>query len=87
MTNIEQIVTALTRARAQRMVRGIFPFATAASAADRSPPLPPPKSRAWLVNANRWPLWPTDFGGTAVFGEATDGDGDENGYGEHSPTT
>ena len=87
MTNIKQLATTLTPAGAQRMDRGMFPLASTASAADRSPPLSPPKSRAWLDNTNRWPHWPTDFGGTAVFGEATDGDGDENGYGEHSPTT
>ncbi len=39
-----------------------------------------------LVDRTEWlPLWPTDFGGTAVNAEATDGDGDENSSREQSP--
>ena len=53
-----------------------------ASATDRSPPLPPPKSRAWRFKRDGMPLWPTDFGGTAVCWRSDRGDGDTNSFRE-----
>ena len=45
----------------------------------------PRQSRGpWRVEQNGCRIGPTDFGGTAVIGEATDGDGDENGSREQS---
>ena len=49
-------------------------------------PLPPiarhlgprQKSYAWCLPTDGHRIGPTTFGGTAVIGEATDGDGDEN---------
>ncbi len=67
------------------MVPGLLPFASAAFATDRSPPLPPAKVVGLDAQAGWLLLWPTDFGGTAVLGEATDGDGDENGSGIKTP--
>ena len=49
-----------------------------ASAAGRSPPLSPPKSWAWWIEQDGCHVGPRTCGGTAVNGEATDGDGDEN---------
>ena len=49
-----------------------------ASAADRSPSLSPPKSWARWIKPNGYGIGPPTCGGTAVIGEATDGDGDEN---------
>jgi hypothetical protein len=64
--------------QALRIVPG-GPFRTlSASAVDRSPPLSPPKSWAWKAKRNGERIGPQTCGGTAVFGEATDGDGDEN---------
>lgn len=46
----------------------------------RSPPLAPPKSWAWISDW-QWTIdRPTDFGGPAARGEATDGDGDGKGF-------
>ena len=44
------------------------------STADRSPPLPPPKSWAWMIEPDGRPHWPTDFGGTAVYWRSDRGD-------------
>ena len=63
--------------QAQRIVPGV-PYAFSASAADRSPPLSPPKSWAWWIEQDGCLIGPRTCGGTAVIGEATDGDGDEN---------
>ena len=68
----------LPPAQAQRIVPGVSPFAFSASAADRSPPLSPPKSWAWWMEQDSYRIGPPTCGGTAVIGEATDGDGDEN---------
>ena len=63
--------------QAQRIVPGV-PYALSASAADRSPPQSPPKSWAWWIEQDGYRIGPLTCGGTAVIGEATDGDGDEN---------
>ena len=55
-----------------------------AFAADRSPPRSPPKSWAWWIEQNGGRIGPQTCGGTAVIGEATNGDGDENGSREQS---
>ena len=67
----------LPPAQAQRIGPGV-PYAFSASAADRSPPLSPPKSWAWWIEQDGCRIGPPTCGGTAVIGEATDGDGDEN---------
>ena len=69
--------SSLPPAPAQRMAPGPFRILSA-SAADRSPPLSPPKSWAWWIERNGCRIGPPTCGGTAVIGEATDGDGDEN---------
>ena len=63
--------------QALRMAPGA-PSVFSASAVDRSPPWSPPKSRAGRIKRYGWRVGPRTCGGTAVFGEATDGDGDEN---------
>ena len=75
----------LSPTQAQRIVPG-FPSAFSASAADRSPPLSPPKSWAWWIEQDGYRIGPRTCGGTAVDGEATDGDGDENSSREQSST-
>ncbi len=67
----------LPRAQAPRIVPGVL-YVFSASAADRSPPLSPPKSWAWWIEQDGRLIGPPTCGGTAVIGEATDGDGDEN---------
>ena len=67
----------LTLTQALRMVPGSLPY---------SLPLPwiarhlgpRQKSYAWCLPTDGHRIGPTTFGGTAVIGEATDGDGDEN---------
>ncbi len=54
------------------------PCVFSASAVDRSPPWSPPKVVCLVPSTDGHRIGPTTFGGTAVFGEATDGDGDEN---------
>ena len=49
-----------------------------ASAIDRLPPLSPPKSWAWSMEQDGYRIGPRTCGGTAVIGEATEDDGDEN---------
>ena len=71
------IHASLPLAQALRIVPGV-PSVFSASAADRSPPLSPPKSWAWWIEQNGCRIGPPTCGGTAVIGEATDGDGDEN---------
>jgi len=67
----------LTLTQALRIVPGV-PCVFSASAVDRSPPWSPPKSWALIIKRNRNRIGPQTCGGTAVLGEATDGDGDEN---------
>jgi len=67
----------LTLTQALRIVPGV-PSVFSASTADRSPPWSPPKSRALMMKRNGYRIGPQTCGGTAVLGEATDGDGDEN---------
>jgi hypothetical protein len=74
----------LPPAQAPRIVPGV-PSAFSASAADRSPPLAPPKSWAWWIEQNGYRIGPPTCGGTAVMGEATDGNGDENSSREQRP--
>ena len=69
--------TTLPLTQALRMAPGV-PSVFSASAVDRSPPWSPPKSRAWRIKRCGCRIGPRTCGGTAVFGEATDGDGDEN---------
>jgi hypothetical protein len=71
------IHASLPLAQALRIVPGV-PSVFSASAADRSPPLSPPKSWAWRIQRDGYRIGPPTCGGTAVIGEATDGDGDEN---------
>ena len=78
-----RVHASLPPAQALRIVPGV-PYACSASAADRSPPLSPPKSWAWWIEQNGDRIGPQTCGGTAVVGEATDGDGDENGSREQS---
>jgi hypothetical protein len=72
-----KVTTSLPPTQAQRIVPGV-PSACSASAVDRSPPLSPPKSWAWWIEQDGYRIGPRTCGGTAVIGEATDGDGDEN---------
>ena len=72
-----KVTASLPLTQALRIVPGV-PSVFSASAADRSPPLSPPKSWAWCIEQNGYPIGPPTCGGTAVIGEATDGDGDEN---------
>ena len=67
----------LTLTQALRIVPGV-PSVFSASAVDRSPPWSPPKSWAWMMKRSGYRIGPPTCGGTAVVGEATDGDGDEN---------
>ena len=67
----------LSLTQALRIVPGFLPQSSAAT--DRSPPWSPPKSRGLgAIGQDGHRIGPTTFGGTAVLGEATDGDGDEN---------
>jgi len=75
----------LSPTQALRIVPGV-PFAFSASAADRSPPRSPPKSWAWRIQRYGYRIGPPTCGGTAVLGETTDGDGDENSSREQSGT-
>ena len=79
-----KVTASLTLTQALRIVPGV-PSVFSASAADRSPPLSPPKSWAWRIQRYGCRIGPPTCGGTAVFGEATDGDGDENSSREQSP--
>ena len=72
-----KVHASLPLAQARRISPGV-PSAFSASAADRSPPRSPPKSWAWWIEQDGYCIGPTTCGGTAVIGEATDGDGDEN---------
>ena len=79
------IHASLPPAQAQRIVPGV-PSVFSASAAGRSPPLSPPKSWAWCIEQNGCRIGPPTCGGTAVIGEATDGDGDENSSRDNTST-
>ncbi len=72
-----KVTASLPLTQALRIVPGV-PSVFSASAADRSPPLSPPKSWAWWIEQDGCRFGPRTCGGTAVIGEATDGDGDEN---------
>ncbi len=72
-----KVTASLPLTQALRIVPGV-PSVFSASAADRSPPLSPPKSWAWWIEQDGYRIGPLTCGGTAVIGEATDGDGDEN---------
>ena len=74
----------LSRTQALRMVPGV-PSVFSACAVDRSPPWSPPKSWAWGIKRTGDMVGPRTCGGTAVFGEATDGDGDENSSRDNTP--
>ena len=78
-----KVTASLPLTQALRIVPGV-PSVFSASAADRSPPLSPPKSWAWWIEQNGGRIGPQTCGGTAVIGEATNGDGDENGSREQS---
>jgi hypothetical protein len=79
-----KVNASLPLTQALRIVPGV-PSVFSASAADRSPPLSPPKSWAWRSELDGCRIGPPTCGGTAVIGEATDGDGDENSSREQSP--
>ncbi len=79
-----KVTASLTLTQALRIMPGV-PYAFSASAADRSPPLSPPKSWSWWIEPNGYSIGPQTCGGTPVVGEATDGDGDENSSREQSP--
>ena len=67
----------LSLTQALRMAPGV-PSVFSACAVDRSPPWSPPKVVCLVPSTDGHRIGPTTFGGTAVCGEATDGDGDEN---------
>jgi hypothetical protein len=69
----------LSPAQAQRIVPG-GPSAFSASAAGRLPPLFPPKSWVWWIEQDGCHIGPRIRGGTAVIGETTNGEGEENGF-------
>ncbi|TWU33849.1 hypothetical protein Poly41_48490 [Novipirellula artificiosorum] len=62
----------------------VFPFASAASAVDRSPPWSPPKSWAWSIETRGHRTWPTDLWGDCGYRRSDHGDGDENSSREQS---
>ena len=80
-----KVNTSLPPTQALRIVPGV-PYAFSAFAADRSPPLSPPKSWAWRIGLDGYRIGPPTCGGTAVIDEATDGDGDENSSREQGHT-
>ncbi len=79
-----KVTASLTLTQALRIVPGV-PSVFSASAADRSPPLSPPKSWAWRSELDGFRIGPPTCGVTAFIGKATDADGDENSSREQSP--
>ena len=77
-----RVHASLPLTQAQRIVPGV-PSAFSASAVGRSPPLSPPKSWAWWTEQDGCRIGPPTCGGTAVIGEATDGD--ENSSRDNDP--
>ena len=77
-------VRLLPPTRAQRIIPGVFPFASAASAVDRSPPWSPPKSWAWSIEIHGHRTRPTDLWGDCGYRRSDHGDGDENSSREQS---
>lgn len=67
----------LTLTQALRMVPGSLPYSLPLPWVARHLG-PRQKSYAWCLPTDGHRIGPTTFGGTAVIGEATDGDGDEN---------
>ena len=76
-TMVQHVVTLRRNSVSQKMFLHASQYA---SATDRSPPLPPPKSRAWRFKRDGMPRWPTDFGGTAVYWRSDRGDGDAKAF-------
>jgi hypothetical protein len=64
----------------------VFPFASVASAVDRSPPWSPPKSWAWGIKITGHRPRPTDLWGDCGYRRSDHGDGDENSSREQSLT-